>query len=743
MTRVLRVSSFRQAIGCTASLLGLLAVAAPVAAQITPIAAPAEDPTVVIVTGQKRRENLQKVAASAVALTSDVLRAKGIASTADLQKGVPSLSITEGGFTQNVNIRGIGLSANTPLVSNGVATYLDGLFQPQIAANIGFYDLGSVEVFRGPQGTFVGSNSTGGAIFINSTSPTTAGVNGYVEGGLGDFGETSVDAAVNLPMNDTLAFRIAVHSRSHDAYFTDTGPYHNEPGRLDETGLRLSALWKPTSQFQALLKLQSDYKSDGGFAYSPIAAQAYGAYGTGKMDTVSYDTPVYDKQRGNQASLELKYQFANDVTFRFVSGYQEKAFKIQDDYDATNAADYLFPDTLFLLPATEYNKANEIEWTDEVNLISPTTGRFSWIVGAYYQRSKINSAYDFLVAGLPTDIDTITYKKTTGIFAQGTYKITPDLTLDVGLRTSSFETSGLGAVVYGRGIISPDGIYLADAGGHEKDSKPTGKIALNWTVDKDNLIYGFVTRGYKAGGFSSAVTTFRPETVTDYELGWKSNLLDNHVKTQIGAFYYKYKDFQYNLLNIYSGSATPGNVADATIKGLEASFQAKYGDLSFDGGVSFISSELAPVTFIDLRAFGRAYPGAPTYPDCSVTASPLCYDYSPFVRTVSGSPNLYSPNASFNIGGQYTFHVGSATLTPRLSYAFIGEQYAYIGYDPATDLIKAYGLLNGQISYDFGRYNLTAYVKNITDQRYITGQYNDNQFYGMPRTLGVRLRVSY
>jgi len=215
------------------------------------------------------------------------------------------------------------------------------------------------------------------------------------------------------------------------------------------------------------------------------------------------------------------------------------------------------------------------------------------------------------------------------------------------------------------------------------------------------------------------------------------------VKTQLGAFYYKYKDFQYNLLNVYSGSATPGNVADATIKGVEGSFQAKFDDLAFDGGISFVSSELAPVTFIDLRAFARAYPGAPTYPDCAYTGSPLCYDYTPFVRTVSGSPNLYSPDVSFNIGGQYTFHVGNATLIPRLSYAYVGEQYAYIGFDPATDLIKSYGLLTGQISYDVGRYSLTAYVKNIADKRYVAGQYSDNQFYGMPRTMGIKLKVSY
>ncbi len=135
----------------------------------------------VVITAQRREENLQDVAAAATALSGDALQDKGVQRLDDLQFAAPALSISDAGLTQSVNIRGIGLASGSPAVTNGVATYFDGVFQPPIVSTNSFYDIGSVEVFRGPQGTFVGSNSTGGAIFINSRNPELGQVGGYAE----------------------------------------------------------------------------------------------------------------------------------------------------------------------------------------------------------------------------------------------------------------------------------------------------------------------------------------------------------------------------------------------------------------------------------------------------------------------------------------------------------------------------------------------------------------------------------
>ena len=135
----------------------------------------------VVVTAERRAENLQTTPIAATVLTGDQLEQKGVVQMADLQNASPSLSITNAALTANVNIRGIGLDSGSPSVVPGVATYRDGLWQPPILVTDSFYDIGSIEVLRGPQGTFVGSNSTGGAIFINTRNPDFDGLHGNVE----------------------------------------------------------------------------------------------------------------------------------------------------------------------------------------------------------------------------------------------------------------------------------------------------------------------------------------------------------------------------------------------------------------------------------------------------------------------------------------------------------------------------------------------------------------------------------
>ena len=135
------------------------------------------------------------------------LEGKGVTQLNDLQYASPSLSIGNAGLSNTVNIRGVGLASGSPAVANGVAVYVDGLFQtPTVYANQ-FYDIADVEILRGPQGTLVGANSTGGAIFINSRSPRLGEADGYVEVGGGSYDAWSAQGAVNLPVNDVLALR--------------------------------------------------------------------------------------------------------------------------------------------------------------------------------------------------------------------------------------------------------------------------------------------------------------------------------------------------------------------------------------------------------------------------------------------------------------------------------------------------------------------------------------------------------
>ncbi|MEJ5979635.1 TonB-dependent receptor [Novosphingobium sp. PS1R-30] len=690
----------------------------------------------IVVTAQRRRESLQDVPIAASAIAGSALEGKAVDRLADLQFATPGLSVTDAGETQSVNIRGIGLSSNLPSVTNGVATYVDGLFQAQIVGAVPFYDIASVEVLRGPQGTLVGNNSTGGAIFVNSASPELGTVSGYAQASYGNYDRLEAEGAVNLPLGDTLALRLAGIARRRDSFYTDVGAFDNDAGKLDEQGGRLGILWKPGA-FQALLKLQYHNAESGGFAYRPAPGTTFAPGLVGDERTLSYDVPTSQAERAFSAALELRYEFAGGVTLRSLSGYQFKRNRYSQDTDATQipiaptgglVVDYL---------------ARDRQYSEEINLISPTDGRFDWILGGYFQKNDIY--VDFLqrsptpnVAYLPRQTRDIW-----GVFGQGNYAMTEALELQLGLRYSHVKTSGTGAVILGAGEAGfpPAGIPVADLSGAHSDARLTGKAALNWKLDADNLIYAFAARGYKPGGFNSATTGFAPETVWDYEIGWKSTFADGRLRTQIGAFYNDYSNLQLDVLDPATGVNAVQNVGHATIKGLEAQAQARFGGLGLDLGVSYVDSRLDGLSFINTRLLPPGTLG-PQCPAGVAANPPFCFDYAPFATTTGGGPNLYSPKWTYNAGLEYRFDLGETRITPRVNFGYVGPRFNYVAYGPG-DRLAGRGLLSALLTIEHDGWRVEAYGTNLTDKTYVSGRSGDNEFYGAPREYGLRLGVRF
>ena len=319
--------------------LGALAygLVAPASAQEAAGAQAEEGLIDIVVTAQRRTERLQNLAISATALDSAALAQKSVTNLADLQSAAPALTISNGGIVQTVNIRGIGLASDSPNVTAGVATYVDGLFQPPIVQANSFYDLASVEVLRGPQGTLVGSNSTGGAIFINSRNPDlNAGIGGHADISYGNFNSVATEGALNLPLTADLGVRAAGFYRRHDSYYHDVGPFDNDAGKLEEFGGRITALWQPGS-FQAIAKVQFNDRDTGGYAYRPIPGTTFAPFRVGDIRTLSFDEQTGNRDLAFMASLELRQELANGITIRSLSGYQNKRIKNLYDVDASQA----------------------------------------------------------------------------------------------------------------------------------------------------------------------------------------------------------------------------------------------------------------------------------------------------------------------------------------------------------------------------------------------------------------------
>ena len=688
----------------------------------------------VVVSASRSTENVQTIPAAVSALSGSDLEKKNVTQVSDLQYATPSLSITSAALTQNINIRGIGLASGSPSVVPGVPVYLDWLLQPPVVSTNSFFDIGQVEVYRGPQGTFAGASSTGGAVFITSNSPTFGGVNGNVEGWGGSYGDAGARGAVNLPVSDTLAARIAFNVERRDSFFKNqggpslpSGDSLSTPGKLDEQDLRLSLLWKPIENLSVLLKVEGDQKDTGGYDYRPIPGTPYAQYAPTDLRTLNFDQPEMNNEGALRNGLEIKYQLANGMTLRSVTGYQSNRVRDAYDIDASNGP-----------PAQhEYQDVSERPLTQEFNLLSAPDSKVKWIVGAFYWSDGIKVGINSGAAGAPTSLITIiTQKSSEAGFGRVQYDLTPALQLEVGARYTHDVVDNGGQVLVTLPGLPP--LANIPLGGHWAGDNWTGKAALNYTLNDDNFLYVFASKGAKAGG-SSGASSFASETVWAYEAGWKTKLFDKRVRLQVDGFYNDYTNFQVDALDVTNGNVNPTNTKGATIKGFEVQAQGRFGGLSFDAGAAYVDSSIGAVTLVNTRLLptgGASNLGAQC--PAGVASAPGCFNYTPYMVSVNGRENPYAPRWTYNIGAEYNVDLGNgATITPRLNYSYVGDQYTTLLENP-TDYLRAHGVLNAQVSFAKGPYVLTAYATNLTNATYVSGQFINNEFLGPPRQAGIR-----
>jgi iron complex outermembrane receptor protein len=753
-------------LGGAGMVLALLA--APAAAQAASAAEPAtgagtastRSATVLqelVVTAERRAMNLQKAPIAATVLTGDDLKKRGIDNIDMLQFMTPSLSIVDTGVGALVNIRGIGKSDQGQEVAPGTLIYRDGVSVTPggILSDEPYYDISNVEVLRGPQGTFAGENSTGGAIFITETDPVLNHFGGWVEAQYGNYNDARLQGAVNLPVGDTFSLRIATDLESRDSFFHITTPFTGNDGRLLLGAGRASALWQPTKAFKAVLKL--DYMDED-------MSHPSGVFNgnTSTLFDVTQTGHILGIERQFRAVLQLNYEFDNGITVKSITGYQ--LGKVAAIIDANGAA----TPTGLGGEITYHAKSIDRTVSQEIDIVSPSTGRFQWVVGGVYQSdvvSQPNGANWLSLTPGSTPSTTIAEctiffqthglvpcetvlldqyratKDSAGGFGQVSFAITPTLKLNVGARYSalSFRLDSLDEAI----LFNTPFLGQRIVNDTEKDSKLTGKIDLDWNVDPNNLLYAFVATGHKGGGVNGLGTLlpiipgvplppatpaqlpaqFGPENVTDYEVGWKASAFDNHLRTQLGAFYNDYTGFQVAFFEPAIAAGIDVNAGGHTkIDGVEAQAQAQFGGWSLNFGASYLHSSLGNIMAIDSR-------------------NPAAGEVN-----LSGRQQTYAPPWTVQVGVQYTFNLpGDSTLTPRLDYGYVAAQWATLFEVQPEDYLAPRSLVNAQIVYDRpGGWRVTLYATNLFDEHYVAAQVLDNLGVpGPPRQFGVRLLKSF
>ena len=700
----------------------------------------------IVVTAQKRSERLVDVPIAITALTASKLSDNGITSTQALAQVVPGLRLDLAGATSQPTIRGVGSALAGPGVGSAVATYIDGIYQPNpIANNFELSDIESIDVLKGPQGTLFGRNATGGAIAITTSKPTfdmhAKGTVSY-----GRYNDMRATASVSGGITDKIAASITGLVHANDGFMkdVDTG---RDVAKTDSYAVRGKLLIKPTERLEILLTAMHLYNHDD----NVVTYNAYNGYSNARLYPGLYPNPVVPSARGQisidspnrffvkqssfTARVDLDLDFANLISY---TGWQRTDSEQDLDFDASKVPyqNAQFP---------SYGRA----FSQEVNLVSKPGGRLSWVVGGYYFRDSSGqenySANGLSVVGVPAGATTLTADpfmtvsifdtsvKTRAFagFADATYEVVDKLFLTLGGRYSR-EISDR------RFVFHPNFVFP----GHGSFNSFTPRAVLRWNFDSHSNVYASYSKGFKAGGFNSTGTTpdpFKPEKIDAYELGFKTSRPG--LRISASGYYYKYKDLQ--VASYILGAAVVNNAANSEIYGGDL-------DVSFDVTPRLTFDFSGAYTHARYKRFDNApdYPGTGVYiPNPDPSLPPLVNDpVRTQAVTLIDAKMQRSPEWTGTASVTYTAPIGENSLRFYASYYHTSS----FNLDPPGRFVqKPYGLLNARVTFALpdNKISLSVYGNNLTDSSYLSQLLllasAPLQQWGFPRTYGVELGYKF
>jgi len=420
-----------------------------------------------------------------------------------------------------------------------------------------------------------------------------------------------------------------------------------------------------------------------------------------------------------------------------VSSFSRGNTKYRADLDGTAATTPATADRTF------FDNVSERQFSQELSLISPDTARVTYLLGAFGLWNKYNFLPPFQFvsdnSSAPGPVSEYRLQGTNpnrslAVFGQLGFAITPQLKLEAGGRyTASRSTNHVDILQFGVPI---------DAESTTKSDNFSYKVSLGFEASPTQYLYAFVATGFKPGGLNVPVglpapISFGPETVTSYELGWKGEFADRHLRTTLTGFYNQYHDFQVIIANPgFPVFGTEVNVPGTTkIYGMEAEAEARFGGLSVDLGLNLTHSSIGQFYALDAR-------GTLSLSPCDINTGPA----TPLCINLKGRDQTYAPRVTFNAGVAYAIPLSDqATLTPRLNYGHIGKQWATLFENPQRgDRIPERNILNAQLEFNTGDgLTVTGYATNLTNRHYPAALNSGLYFAGAPRQYGVKVTKAF
>ncbi len=728
-------------LGSTALVAGLI-LARPLYAQDAPTAAPPpadEGLTVVVVTAQRRTENVQKTPIAVTAISGDDIRKHGENQLDTTLRNVPSLQIQGTPQGGAIYIRGVGSNGDSNFIDPSVSLSMDDVYSGRSERlSAGLYDINHIEVLRGPQGTLYGRNADAGSANVITADPVINRHETRLNFQLGNYDLRHFDFAENIPVNDQFALRIAGEQEDRDGYFSNGGySSHVSAGRI-------KALWKPNDDLTVHALIDHSHQTGLLTTSVPVAgALPPGPFPAGGWDTDASNPWFVDAIHPADTINFLFTTAAVRIDYRmpWATLTVIPAYTHSRRYFDTN----LVVGTLFgpLTPSTTI----ENQKTLEVRLASPDTSAIKWIAGYYYLWSDNAQPAGAVTAqnGNLSDgsnitlFNSITAKApaTTSMapFGQVTIPLNDKLRFTAGVRYTQDSKS---QAVQVQSVYVPgyDSGVLVDS---LKNNATTWKVDLEYDLAPRSMIYGLIAKGYKAGGYATTAVppvAYQPETVTDYEIGSKNRFFGNKLQVNASIYYYQYHDIQVQ----YALSANaPLPIPDAYIpSGATYGYFQQYianGGAGINKGAEIETRWLmTPDDELEVNA---------TYTEAH---------YGQFAQAdlagLSGESMAATPMRTVMVNYAHSWNFGEARLTAQIDTKLSSSYWASVN-NRATrpeSFQKSYSRSDASLVYDSGKtWTLSVWVKNIEDEAQI--QFGDfplnRNVINFPRTYGSNLSLKF
>lgn len=743
----------------------------------------------VVVTAEKRTENVQDVPLSIIAISAKAMETSGVTGPLTLPKLVPALQVSNSLYGADVTfrIRGFGTPGNTATDSD-VAAYIDGAFIARPGVIVGsMLDVKNVEVLSGPQGTLFGRNAAMGAISINSNAPSSkASLDATLEGS--SYGSYKATGIGNLPVNDQFSLRVALQGSHTDGIYHNTLDGKTYGESTSYIG-RASAKWEITPSLSWIMRLDgSKTRGDGVVAegYVPTASAAQFAALTtfvtragGAAPFIS-NTPSYtfnnfvgspylhDRQVG--MSSDISWDVGSKLTLRLTDSYREWHYQ-QQGTDAIAT-----PLDLVSVLATDVSRSQ----SHELQLVSARDaylgGKLGFTAGLYYFRENFSLGSNFnlgsrlcglfygfaaprlvapCLAGPQINAGGDNFSQlatSSAAYVQVNYAILPNLDLDLGARDTSERKTGVNTQVAANPLgvapfITPEGPDALSF----RDTKPSYRASLSWHVKDGVMAFATYSTGYKSGGFNatfsptalgSAARTFGSETVTDYEAGLKSEFLDRRLILNATLFDTRLNNFQDRSYDGFEFLTRNSGVVRSRGVDIDGRFRALT-NLTFNYGLTYLHSIYASNT------------AAPGLEGCTGLVG------CPLVQDLSGRPLQFAPRYHGNVGFQWEledFHGYPVTVSAGESFT---SSFLTANTDNPQSRVPGYQTTDLSVSIHSPdkRWQFDVFGTNIFDKHYyiatlsqpiasVMGATNPNTgatvyrgFVGDPARFGARLTL--